>query len=467
MSRISNAEIKAGIFLTFCLALFVAMLFGLGRYGHSWHARQEIRVVFSQVGGLRTDAAVLYNGLDIGHVKRVEIVRAGVNFLKKFPPITKHNLENLPIDDAERERLRKIPDEELDEQARGTVEGRTMVLLTLDVLGENDAQRFRSDDEYSILGSMMGDSCVQIKTGSDAVVPPASDRVFLGVSGDMYTDLEKSICEVKDILGSMADLVGGDKGKQIIQGHLNSFDMLTSKLENMSESIGAKTGNLWGSVDERIAVSKNTLDDLDHRLATLRPKLEETLLNTQKSVEEIRKNAAQSLDNAREKLAGIHKDSDKALKGWEHTIAGYKEKLPAQTHLGREWSERFVPTVDKVDHFFTRADDQLNKGLESTLSMLEGYIAAGAGFEESTYRLRKWPWTFAHKPEPEAAAAQTLSWKHELMRRQYLELREELERIHQGLAPASLTDKGRAARIQEIMRESDADLNQYGTKGKP
>ena len=75
--KISQAEIKAGVFLTFCLALFIAMLFVLGKFGRAWRGHEEIRVLFSQVSALRRDAPVRYNGMDLGRVHTLKIVRCG------------------------------------------------------------------------------------------------------------------------------------------------------------------------------------------------------------------------------------------------------------------------------------------------------------------------------------------------------------------------------------------------------
>src|SRR5258706_10884747 len=66
LSRFSNAEIKAGVFLTFCMALFIAMLFVLGKFGRVWRGRQEIHVAFARVNAIRPESPVKYNGLEVG-----------------------------------------------------------------------------------------------------------------------------------------------------------------------------------------------------------------------------------------------------------------------------------------------------------------------------------------------------------------------------------------------------------------
>src|SRR4051812_41150354 len=93
-SRISNAEIKAGVFLTFCLALFIAMLFVLGKFGRIWRGREEIHVVFTQVNAMRPDTQVLYNGMEIGHVRQIKIVRADEELLGRLPVFGPKELSN-------------------------------------------------------------------------------------------------------------------------------------------------------------------------------------------------------------------------------------------------------------------------------------------------------------------------------------------------------------------------------------
>ena len=69
----SSAEVKAGVFLTLCMAVFVAMLFIYGKVARVWRGRQEISVVFTSVTSLRRDAPVRYNGVEVGRVKDTSI----------------------------------------------------------------------------------------------------------------------------------------------------------------------------------------------------------------------------------------------------------------------------------------------------------------------------------------------------------------------------------------------------------
>jgi ABC-type transporter Mla subunit MlaD len=456
-SRISNAEIKAGVFLTFCLALFIAMLFVLGKFGHAWRGRQELQIAFTQVNAMRPEAPVLYNGMTIGHVKQVKLVHADPALLAQLPAFSLRDLNNLPLSDLERENLRSINDsKELDKKTRETIHDRTMVLLTLDVLREEDTQRFHVDDEYRISGSLMGDSSVDIRAGNGQAIPPMYDRAFLGISGDMYTDLGKSISQVKDILASMAEIVGGEGTRDQLRSQVDNFDHFTARLENVSDSVQTKMPPMWNDIDDRFERAKGTLTDVEKKLEKMKPKLEDAMVSAQKAVVETRDGFAKSIAEAHEKVKSMRAEVKESQEEWRKVAAEYKDSIPEQIHNGRDWTEKFGPTVEKINSTLTRADDQLNKGIESTRAILGEYIDKANEFEATTYRLKKYPSSFANEPTDEQAEQQLAVWKRDLARRQFQELRNELDRIREGLTNVQASDHPRVSRIAQLISESDA-----------
>ena len=467
-ARISNAEIKAGVFLTFCLALFIAMLFVLGKFGHAWRGRQELHIVFTQVNAMRPEAPVLYNGMEIGHVKHVKIVRASDVLLSRLPPFSARDLYNLPLNDLERENLGAITDPaEFDRKARAMVLDRTMVLLVLEVLREDDTQRFHMDDEYRISGSLMGDSSVDIRAGNGQAIPPQYDRAFLGVSGDMYTDLGKSISQVKDILASMAEIVGGEGTRDTIRSQVDNFDHFTGRLENAAGSVQTKMPTMWNDIDERLERAKGTLNDVEAKLTKMKPKLEDAMISAQKAVAETHESAAKSIAEAHEKVKGMRADAKVGLAEWRKVAAEYRDTIPDEIQGGREFTERFGPTVDKINSTLTRADDQLNKGIESTRAILGDYSDKATEFESTTYRLKKWPGSFANEPTDEQAEQQYSIWKRDLARRQFQELRNELDRTREGLTNVQSSDHPRVTRIAQLIQESDAAFGVEGADSAP
>jgi ABC-type transporter Mla subunit MlaD len=454
-SRFSNAEIKAGVFLTFCLALFIAMLFVLGKFGRIWRGRQEIQVAFTRVNAVRPESPVKYNGMEIGHVRQVAITRVDDAMLSKLPPISRRDLRNIPLSELERDQLESLNEESIDGAARKLIANRMMVTLTLDVLGENDSQRFHTDDEYRIDVSLVGDSSVEIRTGNGPSISRNYDKVLLGVSGDMYTDLGKSIAQVKDILASMAEMVGGDAGRMSIQGQLGNFDQFTDRLDAVSKSMMEDLPEAWDSTDKRILSMKETIQDGAQKVAELKPKVHDQLDNARKSIEDLRKNSAETVDAAQEKITTYRKDVRANTEEWGKLVAEYKDVIPQQVHDARTWTDRFIPTVDKIDGFVTRSNTQLIDNIENVRTQLHEYFGYAATFEAVTYRLKSWPWTLSQTPEEATAQFQDAIWRKDLAQRNYNELRGEILRVRQSLSGADTAEKSRLSRIDEAIRESD------------
>src|SRR5436190_5888179 len=94
----SHSEVKTGIFLTFCLILFVAMLFIWGDLSRYWRGRQLISVVFASVTSLRPDAPVRYNGVEVGRVKEIGILHLKDNDIQRLPkPFKRADIEKFPF----------------------------------------------------------------------------------------------------------------------------------------------------------------------------------------------------------------------------------------------------------------------------------------------------------------------------------------------------------------------------------
>ncbi|MFH0938533.1 MAG: hypothetical protein V1899_04525 [Planctomycetota bacterium] len=467
--HIFHAEIKAGVFLTFCLALFIVMLFGLSKFGHVWRGRQLIQVVFTHANALRSEAPVRYNGMEFGNVRSVTIVRLDADLLAKFPTLTRSHLPNLPLTEAEREKLRQGGDDQLDTAIRKIIGGRAMALLTLDVLTEGDTRRFRMDDEYRITGSLLGDSAVEVCTGSGTLIQAAHEQCFIGVSGDMYTDLGKSISQVKDILASMAETVGGNAQRQTIQEQLANFDKFTVRIDTTSGSLSEKLPQIWDRLDQRLGNAQATLTDIETKVVKLQPDIDQTLTNAQQSITDIQKDTDQSARELQEKVERYRQSAQTTIADWQKIMADYKDSLPAQIKAARELTDNFGPMLNKLDMALTRADDQLNKGIDSTRATLNEYIVIAGNLEETTYRLKRWPWSYAQQPDANILQVYDTQWRHDLARRQYLELRAELDRTRLSISQASAADRSHVARIEQLLRESETtfDVGKASTTHKP
>jgi vacuolar-type H+-ATPase subunit I/STV1 len=259
----------------------------------------------------------------------------------------------------------------------------------------------------------------------------------------------------------MAELVNAEKARDSIRGQLKAFDSYTGRIESAAASIEGKLAQAWDNADARLGEGAGTLADVDTRMKELRPKFEAALESGRASILETRDGLAKSVDSAREKVRSARKDATDKLADWRTQAAEYKNSFPPKLQTAREWSERFIPTADKIDHFLARAEDQLDKGIASTRATLAGYVEAASEIEEQTFDFSRRPDILFNKPAPqgELAKEQQQVWGHELARRQYAELRAELGRLRQGLTATEASDKERLARIDRVIHELDAQLS--------
>lgn len=454
-SRISHAEIKAGVFLTFCLALFVAMLFVLGRFGREWRGRQEIRVVFTKINGLPTDAPVFYNGMQVGHVKAMKLRRLTPELLQRMPAFSRKDLPSLPLTDDERIAFRESTesDEELDKKLRELIRDRSVSVLLLDLLNENDAQRFHVDDEYRITGSLTGDRAVAVRSGSGGVVPLQYDRVFLGHGGDIYTDLGKSVAQIRDILASMAEMVGGDSGKSAIHGQLANFDDFTKRLDEATASLETKLPTTWDTLDARIDTGQKQLTEVEGKILKFKPELNKALDEAQKAIADARADFTKSLGPVEEKVREGRKSVTTALVDAKKMAAEAREKIPEQIRDLRAWTEKLAPSVGKIESALDRTNAALSENIDTTRAALQAAVSRAQGLEELTFRLKKKPNAVASKLEESEERALDGEWKRALIERQHNELRGELGRLQEDLKSL---DPARAGRIEQLLRGLDA-----------
>ncbi len=455
-THISYAEIKAGVFLTFCLALFIGMLMVLGKFGRSWRGRQELNVVFAATSGLYREAPVLYNGMEIGHVKQLRIMRLNEASIARLPPLTLDDLPNLPLSDEERDRLRTGPEAaaKVHERLSVILRDRTVVLVTLDVLHENDTRRFHLDDTYRISGSFMGDSAVLIRAGHGQPISQGFHRYLIGTAGNSYSDLAQALVQVKDVLASMSDVISAEPSQRSLRGHLTSFSEFTQRLDESMQSMHEDLSTTWDNVDRRFDRGSTVLRDIELKLTRMQPRIDDAMDSARKAIADARQNAVTSIDAMRANVISGRKEIGKIQENWRENLGALKP-LPAQIEKAREWSERLTGSADSIDSVLARADDQLQQGIASTRAMLASYTASAIAFEQNTYTLKNWPWSYANAPDDQTAQERLEAWRNDLAARQYAELRAELQRVSASLTNVAPTDQPRAARIAQLLREAD------------
>ncbi|MBM4048539.1 MAG: MCE family protein [Planctomycetes bacterium] len=69
----SRNEVKAGIMILVSIAALTVMIFLAGNYKNILKPKTHLKVAFKDVKGLKTGSPVLYAGVEIGKVKRIEV----------------------------------------------------------------------------------------------------------------------------------------------------------------------------------------------------------------------------------------------------------------------------------------------------------------------------------------------------------------------------------------------------------
>ena len=238
------------------------------------------------------------------------------------------------------------------------------------MLSEHDSQRFRIDDEFRIAGSTM-------PVTAQWKFTPASASRFFPRNAPSSRSASAATCTPgpgeefepgeRHSLGSMAEMAGGDAAKHGVQADA-AHEFSTGSL-----SISKKFPGRWASgmaknldnVNAHIDSSQAALVELETKVRELKPKINDSLARAEKAIGDMRQSTLKSLDEAQASVTAYRQDALASTKDLGKTIADYKESIPEQIHDARDWSDRFMPTVAKIDNFCSRADDQLDKGIEN------------------------------------------------------------------------------------------------------
>jgi ElaB/YqjD/DUF883 family membrane-anchored ribosome-binding protein len=220
-----------------------------------------------------------------------------------------------------------------------------------------------------------------------------------------------------------------------------------------------KLPTTWDTTNARLDSSKQTVADLETKVRELKPKIEDSLARAEKTIAEMRESAVKSLQEAQTSITGYRKDALESTRDLRKTAAEYKESIPDKIHDARVWSDRFLPTVAKIDNFCSRADDQLDKGIDSLKMILRGYQATAIELEHTAYNIKTWPWLLSKAPDTEDKELYFDSiWKRDLAHRQFRELRSELLRTRESLRASGSVDQSRMSHIDQLLRETEVDF---------
>jgi phospholipid/cholesterol/gamma-HCH transport system substrate-binding protein len=268
-----SIEIRVGIFVVVCLVFLGALIWKLGKYEPLTRKGYEIKVVFSNVGGIVKDASVLYGGIKVGSVRDISLDQAG----------------------------------------------QLKIHVKLDIF---QTVRIRNDAKFVINQSgLLGDRYVDI-------IPQSATAEFLKpgdiVEGSTSVDLSEAIHSVVDVLHLAAGTIARvDRAIQRIDETVlsrQSLEHIDSSLANIdaaSSNAVALTLSVRGVVDENRGKVDNTLtkfsDAADNLNQTSR-KIDQVVTANQDDIRTATKQLAESAGRLNDILAKLEKGEGTAGK---------------------------------------------------------------------------------------------------------------------------------------------------------
>ena len=448
----SNAEVKAGVFLSICIALFIAMLFIFGNVARVWRKPKDISVVFTSVTSLRQDAPVRYNGVAVGRVKKITILRLDDAKLHLLPPVRPADLDNLPLSDKEVKNLRdplKTPPDKFQDAVNEKLKNRTMIQLVLEVLQEGDPARYRQDDQVNISTTLMGDTSVEIASGNGD--PIDSNHYLLGHSGDFFTNLAKSVEQVKEILGSVSDVVGQDE-RDSVRKALRRFDSITERVERIVKLADDRLPLTWNRVDDLADSAKVNINKVGDTVVGVQPQINKTLATADAAVKDLQERVGKLADEAKDAVVDVRGEVKPIFADLQHITSKSKDDLPELVKNAKDLAGRLEQSAGKVDSVLSTGERLLNDSYPDLRRLVLAFRMGAENFEEATNLLKRKPWLLLKGPSDEGAYSNAQKTAQDLERatRRFRELSTELAAIRRNMDQAP---KEKLERIDFVLQE--------------
>ncbi len=371
--RFSWREIVLGVAVVLCAGGALAAGLKYAKASRFWRKRQDIYVVFENVGSLTQDAPVRYNGLEIGRVKELRPLHLDDKILaEKFRPLAPRDLDNLPIrgDDAKR-RLSALKPEEFDKQCRAELNGATMILLCLEVLGESDRLRYRLDDDMRIVSTVFGDSAVEIVSGSGPIDDAAKPFFVIGNTGDFFSNVSKTMSEVKKILGNVSEIVSDDERRSFGKAQ-SRYAPVNEQMKSMQKSASERMAATLAHYNELTENANARLNETGKMLEKLQPSAELATKAVQDALKDIQLKTQTARTEANETMTELSKDFDTTRDSIKDPIA----QLNAGLTDVRAEMLAVKTDVEKAPARLDAASDALGSMQSQSTTDMERFAAA-------------------------------------------------------------------------------------------
>jgi ABC-type transporter Mla subunit MlaD len=386
----SHAEIKAGAFVAFCLALLFVMVFAVGDCGKFLRGSTELEVLFSSVTGLQPNSAVNYAGVEIGRVRATAIVEVDEAILARIPRITPDNLSRLPLSYDEIEKLTALSDHnQIDREARlvigrrqdGTrsTAGRKMILLVLEIMRGPDF-RFRDDDVVRLSTTVMGDSTVEISPGNGQDL--VAGKALLGDGSNLFTQLSESMREIRTLLSRVSNLVGEDEK--------NRIKAIFENMEKASADVSTATADVRRMIAKYEPSISAAVLDIEKGMADARKAVGEV----RATVEDMRPKVVAALDSGKAMIDSGRNAAISAEKLLEESRPRAAALLDDTAAAARAASA----ALKEMQEFLVKTDDALDENRPALRRAMVDVRESARNFREMTARLKREPWILLKSP---------------------------------------------------------------------
>ena len=456
-TRDTNAVLKASLFLAVSAALFLGMFFLYGRLGRTWRGVFEYRVLFTQLHKLIPTEPIRYNGMELGRVRDVRIAKLDGELLKNLRPISKNDLRNLPLTDAERAGYSLLADEAVDPIVRKAIVGRHMTVATLEILTDQDDNRLHSNDAYFVSTSAIGEAAIEIVSVPGPPLPQRPGTVLLGINADLISDIGKSMEQVADLMGAMGEMVGGESGaRNLVSSQLGNLDTFAKDLDDRTAEIAKKVPEFWTATDQQLVGADKGTREMLKSIADLKPQVEKALAETDKSIQAIHDDMVGSTVEAKKEIADYRRRAKDELARWRDSSKQARESFPTRAQDLRALSQGALDAAGQLDDILDQVELKMRESVSNARSQVNDNANAALGAQENMWHFKRNVGHFTSKYTRDELASQHQDWRKDMARTQYIELRRELNAIQQNLSTADAADVVRARHISQLLDESDA-----------
>jgi ABC-type transporter Mla subunit MlaD len=339
-----------------------------------------------------------------------------------------------------------------DRKCRELVRGRTMIQLTLEVRREQNVSVYHEDDQVRINTTLLGDTSVEIVAGHGSPLEPGSQRILLGVSGDFFSNLARSVEQVKDILATVSEVIGPEE-RRCIQRALRRFDPITRNIEGLTVTVNDRLPKTWDKLDALADQTHKDLEQLGKTIRELDPLLRKTLADADGAILDLQKRVGALADGAGEAVGDVRARLRPILDNVRVLTDGAKTDVPKLLQNAGDLAQRLKTSADRLDGVLGGADRLLGESYGDLRRMVVAFRMSAENFEDCTALLKRRPWLIYNKPnEPkDFENAREMATKLEKATASFRDLSVQLGALRQTLPDQA--NQEALARMDFLIRE--------------